>query len=57
MPYGDRAANVGVREEVESHIGLILKAMGQIANLAYKRGGVIRAVRPCGESRQIRHRL
>ena len=50
MPYEDSIANVGFWEEVESHIGLILKAVGEITKLAYKCGGVERAIRPFGES-------
>ena len=37
MPYGDKTANVGVREEVESHIDLILREVGEMANLARRR--------------------
>ena len=34
MPYGGSTAQVGVREEVKSHIGLILRSLGEIINLA-----------------------
>ena len=39
MSYGESTANVGVREEVESHIDLILREVGEIVNLAHRRGG------------------
>ena len=38
MPYGDSTANVEVLEEVESHIDLILREVGEIINLAHRQG-------------------
>ncbi|GFS31714.1 hypothetical protein Acr_00g0018800 [Actinidia rufa] len=42
MPYGGGIANVGVRDEMESHIDLIHGGSGEIAHLAYRRGGGVR---------------
>ena len=56
MPYGGSIANVGIREEVESHIDLILREAGEIVNLAFRRGDVVKAVRLFGESRRTQHR-
>ena len=46
MSYGDRTANVGVQEDVEFHIALILRMD--------RRGDVTKAVNSLGESRRIR---
>ncbi|GFS33319.1 hypothetical protein Acr_00g0027760 [Actinidia rufa] len=39
MPYGGGTVNVGVREEMESHIDLIHEGFGEIVHLAHTRGG------------------
>ena len=56
MSYGGSNVNVGVREEMKSHIDLILKKASEIVNLAHRRGGVTRAGKPFGESRRTQHR-
>ena len=53
MPYGDRITNVGVWEEVEFHIGLILRTVGEVINFARRRDDVTNAVSSLGESRRI----
>ena len=52
IPYENSTVNVGVQEEMESRIDLILKEASEIVNLAHKRGGVTRTVKPFGESRR-----
>ena len=48
MPYGGSTANVGVWEEVESYLDLILREAGEIVNLAHRRSDVIKAVDSMG---------
>ena len=38
--------NVSVREEVESHVDLILEEVGEIIDLAHRRGRIVEEVRP-----------
>ena len=42
MPYGDFTVNVGVREEMGSHIDLIHRGSGEIAHLAHMQGDSVR---------------
>ncbi|GFZ02405.1 hypothetical protein Acr_15g0010130 [Actinidia rufa] len=42
MPYGGGTMSVGVREEMESHSGLIHYRSGEIAHLVHRRGGEVR---------------
>ena len=42
MPYGGDTVNVGVREEMESHIDLIHKESGEIVHLAHRQSDGIR---------------
>ena len=39
MPYGGCIVNVGVQEEMESHIDLIHEGSAEIFHLAHRRGG------------------
>ena len=50
MPYGDCTVNVGVWEEVKSHISLILRESGEIIYLTHRRGSDARMTKQFGES-------
>ncbi|GFZ14558.1 hypothetical protein Acr_24g0007480 [Actinidia rufa] len=42
MPYGGSTMSVKVREEMESHNGLIHGRFGEVAHLAHRQGGEVR---------------
>ncbi|GFZ14432.1 hypothetical protein Acr_24g0006220 [Actinidia rufa] len=42
IPYGGGTVNVGVEEEMESHIDLIHGGFDEIVHLAHRRGGGVR---------------